>query len=94
MNFDFARQQLLANAILPVILAVGEQEVVCCAALVTSLKILLHGLCRTFPLIRIMSCLLNVGQSQIKKTVLAVAQIKKYAFKGQRSPRAVKLHAI
>lgn len=78
------------NAILALISACREHEVVCCAVLVTSLKILLHGLCRTFPLIHIMSCLLNVGQSQIKKTVLAIAQIKKYAFKGQRGQEAVK----
>lgn len=80
-------------AILALIFTRREHEVVCCEVLFTSLKILLHGLCRTFPLIHTMSCLLNVGQTQIKKTVLA-AQIKKYAFKGQRIQEAMKLHTI
>lgn len=82
------------NAIQAQILACHEHEVVCCAELVTSLKILPHGLCRNFPLIYIMCCVLNVGQTQMMKTVLAVAQMKKYALKGQWGQKAVKLHTI
>lgn len=82
------------NAILALILARRELKVVCCGVLVTSLKILLHGLCRTFPLIHIMCCLLNVGQTQFKKTALAVLQIKTYASKCQKKVRKLRNYIL